>query len=380
MARYAAAVSEHPVAASAVGEVVGQVLEGLDGPVDLACLFVSAHHAGSIQAITTTVRGLLTPGTLVGSTAMSVAAGPQEVEDRPAIALWAGRVGACQAVRLEAIASPDGWAVGGLPDGLAIDDERTLVLVADPMSFPAEAVVDALARTSPRLTIVGGLASGASTRGGNRLLLDAEVHVDGAVGVVLPADLPVRTVVSQGCRPIGDPFVVTRCHDNVIVELGGKAALTRLDDLVQRSDPTERSLLARGIHIGIVIDERKAEFTRGDFLVRAALGAERSTGGIAVGDEVALGTTVQFHVRDASTADEDLRVALTGPPANAALLFTCTGRGASLFGTPDHDALLVHDAIGRGAVAGMFSAGEFGPVGATNFVHAYTASVLLFGG
>jgi small ligand-binding sensory domain FIST len=380
MARYAAAVSEHPVAASAVGEVVGQVLEGLDGPVDLACLFVSAHHAGSIQAITTTVRGLLTPGTLVGSTAMSVAAGPQEVEDRPAIALWAGRVGACQAVRLEAIASPDGWAVGGLPDGLAIDDERTLVLVADPMSFPAEAVVDALARTSPRLTIVGGLASGASTRGGNRLLLDAEVHVDGAVGVVLPADLPVRTVVSQGCRPIGDPFVVTRCHDNVIVELGGKAALTRLDDLVQRSDPTERSLLARGIHIGIVIDERKAEFTRGDFLVRAVLGAERSTGGIAVGDEVALGTTVQFHVRDASTADEDLRVALTGPPANAALLFTCTGRGASLFGTPDHDALLVHDAIGRGAVAGMFSAGEFGPVGATNFVHAYTASVLLFGG
>jgi small ligand-binding sensory domain FIST len=380
MARYAAAVSEHPVAASAVGEVVGQVLEGLDGPVDLACLFVSAHHAGSIQAITTTVRGLLTPGTLVGSTAMSVAAGPQEVEDRPAIALWAGRVGACQAVRLEAIASPDGWAVGGLPDGLAGDDERTLVLVADPMSFPAEAVVDALARTSPRLTIVGGLASGASTRGGNRLLLDAAVHADGAVGVVLPADLPVRTVVSQGCRPIGDPFVVTRCHDNVIVELGGKAALTRLDDLVQRSDPAERSLLARGVHIGIVIDERKEEFARGDFLVRAVLGAERSTGGIAVGDEVALGRTVQFHVRDASTADEDLRVALTGPPANAALLFTCTGRGAGLFGTPDHDALLVHDAVGRGAVAGMFSAGEFGPVGATNFVHAYTASVLLFGG
>jgi small ligand-binding sensory domain FIST len=87
---------------------------------------------------------------------------------------------------------------------------------------------------------------------------------------------------------------------------------------------------------------------------------------------------VQFHVRDAATADEDLRLALAGEPAVAALLFTCTGRGSGLFGEPDHDAGLVHDAVGRGAVAGVASAGEIGPVGLRNFVHGYTASVLLF--
>jgi small ligand-binding sensory domain FIST len=380
MTRYAAAISEHPVAASAVGEVVGQVLEQLDGAADLACLFVSDVHRASIVAITSAVRELLAPATLLGCTTQSVVGGPQEVEHGPAIALWAGRTGPCTPVRLDAVRGPDGWGVGGLPDAIARDERRTMVLLADPFTFPAEGVLAALHAAWPNLTVAGGLASGATERGATRLLLDDAVHVDGVVGVVLPSDLEVRPIVSQGCRPVGDPFAVTRRHDNVVVELGGKAALARLDDLVSRASAEERALLARGVHLGVVVDERKETFQRGDFLVRAVLGAERATGGIAVGDELEVGTTVQFHVRDASTADEDLRLALAGPPAEAALVFTCTGRGSSLFGVPDHDALLVHDAVGRGAVAGMSSAGEFGPIGGVSFVHGYTASVLLFGG
>jgi small ligand-binding sensory domain FIST len=379
VSRYAAAVSEHPVAASAVGEVVGQVLEQLDGPADLACLFVGEAHRGSILAITSTVRELLAPATLLGCTAETVVGGPQEIERSPAIALWAGRTGPCTPMRLDAVRGVDGWGVGGLPDGVPRDEPRVAVVLADPYTFPAEGVLDALRAAWPALTVAGGLAS-AGERGGTRLLLDDAVHTDGAVGVLLPRDLAVRPIVSQGCRPVGDPFAVTRRHDNVVVELGGKPALQRLDELVARATAEERALLARGIHLGIVVDERKETFQRGDFLVRAVLGAERATGGIAVGDEIEVGTTVQFHVRDAGTADEDLRLALIGPPAEAALLFTCTGRGTSLFGVPDHDALLVHDAVGRGAVAGMSSAGEFGPVGDVSFVHGFTASVLLFGG
>jgi small ligand-binding sensory domain FIST len=352
------------------------VLERLTHPPDLACLFVTTAHSGSILAITGAVRELLGPRTLVGCTAASVAAGPQELEERPAIALWAGDTGRCRTVRLEAANAPA--RIAALQDGLA-DEERTLLLLTDPVTFPAEQLLDELATAWPALTVVGGLASAGAQAGANRLILDGAVHVDGAVGVLLPAGLPTRALVSQGCRPLGDPFVVTRVHDRVIVELGGQTALSRLDDLVQRATPEERKLLAQGVHLGIVIDERKDSFRRGDFLVRAVLGAERATGGIAIGDEVSVGTTVQFHVRDAATADEDLRLVLAGPPAQAALLFTCIGRGAALFGEPDHDAMLVHDAVGRGAVAGMFSAGEIGPVGLRNFVHGYTASVLLFG-
>jgi small ligand-binding sensory domain FIST len=377
-ARFAAAVSEHPVAASAVGEVVGQVIESLAGPADLALLFVGQAHIGSIGAITAAVRDLLQPRTLLGSTTHTVVGGPQEIEGAPAIALWAASIGTCTPLRLEPWHGPEGWVVPGLP--APTDEPRTMILLGDPFTFDAEPVVDAMASAWPGLTVVGGLVSGVTGPGRGRLLLDGAVHTDAAVAVLLPPDLPVRAVVSQGTRPIGDPFVVTRRHDNVVVELGGKAAMARLDDLVATATPEERSLLARGLNLGIVIDERKEHFERGDFLVRAVLGAERGTGGIATASPVEVGTTAQFHVRDAVTADEDLRLALAGPPADAALLFTCTARGSNLFGVADHDATLVHEAVGRGAVAGMSSSAELGPVGGANFVHGYTASILLFGG
>jgi small ligand-binding sensory domain FIST len=311
---------------------------------------------------------------------VSVLGGPQEVEDQPAIALWAGRTDPCVPLRLDARQDVEGWTISGIPDDIERDEPRVLVLLTDPLSFPVDALLSELRDTWPALTVVGGMVSASVAPDRNRLLLDGEIHIDGAVGVLLPADLAVRAVVSQGCRPIGDPFVVTRSRGNVIGELGGQPARRRLEQLVERSTPAERGLLSLGVHLGIVIDERREEFLRGDFLVRAILGAERETGGLVVGDQVAVGTTVQFHVRDAVTADEDLRLALAGPPAAAALVFTCNGRGVRFFGERHHDALLVHDATGRGAVAGMFCAGEIGPVGLHNFVHGYTASVLLFGG
>jgi small ligand-binding sensory domain FIST len=39
---------------------------------------------------------------------------------------------------------------------------------------------------------------------------------------------------------------------------------------------------------------------------------------------------------------------------------------------------VVHDTLGSPALAGMFCAGEFGPVGGRSFVHGFTASVLVF--
>jgi small ligand-binding sensory domain FIST len=104
-----------------------------------------------------------------------------------------------------------------------------------------------------------------------------------------------------------------------------------------------------------------------------------------VGEAVEVGQTVQFHVRDADSADEDLRrtleresTALAGRRAAGALLFTCNGRGSRLFTEPDHDAGLVAEMLGEIPVAGFFCAGEIGPVGGQNYLHAFTASIALF--
>jgi small ligand-binding sensory domain FIST len=399
---FASALSEHPHAAEATGEVVGAVLERLGPGPDLAALFCSPHHVDDVADIAASVRRVVDPGVLVGATGVAVLGGPREVEDAPAIGLWAARLAERpRPVRLQAVRASSGIAVQGL-SGSTFAPGDTLLLLADPFSLPVDAIVEALAeleraagagRPGPAgpgptpgeapaerfgVPVVGGLASAATTPGGNRLVLDDEVVASGGVGVVLPPAVVTSAVVSQGCRPIGDPMIVTRAEGNLIQEIAGRSALDRLDELVRDADPDERTLLASGLQIGIAIDEHRATFGRGDFLVRSVVGADQRNRALAVGQRVEVGTTVQFHVRDAEAADEDLRTMLAGARGSGALVFTCNGRGQRLFGLPDHDARVVHDLLGSPALAGMFCAGEIGPIGGRSFVHGFTASVLLF--
>jgi small ligand-binding sensory domain FIST len=329
-----------------------------------------------MEDIAEVITQVLTPGALLGTTAGSVVGGPREIEDQPALSLWAGRFGRCVPVRLDAFPSGDGWTVAGFPDEVAAGTS-TLVLLADPFSFPADGFLGFMNRDSD-ISVIGGMASAARGPGGNRLILDELVHDDGAVGVLLPPGAPVETVVSQGCRPIGDPFTVTRADRNLLLELGSRPALDRLREIIEGLDAEERELAQRGLHVGVVIDEQREDFGRGDFLIRNFLGVDAERGAVAMGDLVELGATVQFQVRDAASADEDLRACLDGRDAAAALVFTCNGRGARLFGTPHHDAALVDRVTDGGPSAGMFCAGELGPVGGRSFLHGFTASIALF--
>lgn len=374
---FAASLSEHPLATHAVGEVVGAVVERLGRSPDLAMVFMTAAHAGAIEDIAGVVRELLSPGTLLGVNASSVVGGEREVEDQPAVVLWAGKFGApVTPVRLEAVVTPVDTVIAGMPAGTS-DGERVLVVLADPFGFPVDTLLDRAAAPGG-FRVVGGLASGAVGPGGNRLLLDQTVHHDGAVGALLPPGVRVTPIVSQGCRPIGDPMIVTRSERNVVYELAGRPALERLAEVVNGLSPDDRALAQRGIHIGRVINERKLDFEAGDFLIRNVIGGDRSVGALAVGDVVEIGSTVQFQVRDADSADADLRTLLGGHDGDGALVFTCNGRGRHLFGRPDHDAALVGAAVRGGAVGGMFCNGELGPIGDRSYVHGFTASVLLF--
>jgi small ligand-binding sensory domain FIST len=379
---FAAAVSEHPLATHAVGEVVGQVLEGIGDRPDAAVLFVTRPFIGAMDDIAGAVRSILRPRALIGGTASSVLAGREEVEERAAVALFAMRSSGSRsgprprAVRFEAGRTPEGWHLEGTSQ---VDvPGATLVLIADPFSFPVDGFVDAIADETPGLTVVGGLASAGTAEGGNRLVVDDVVTDRGAVGLLLPPGLVRRAVVSQGCRPVGEPLVVTKASGNLVEEIAGQPALDRLLAQAEAATPEDRSLMARGLHIGLVIDEAKPSFERGDFLIRSVLGADHTRRAVAIGADTEIGSTVQFQVRDAVTADEDLRDALTGAGGDAALVFTCNGRGTNLFAAPHHDAEAISDHVDGGAVAGMFCAGEIGPVGDKPFVHGFTASVLLF--
>ncbi|MGZ4799555.1 MAG: FIST signal transduction protein [Acidimicrobiia bacterium] len=386
MNRYAAALSQHPIPAHAVGEVAGSVLEQLDGePPDLVVYFASPHFVGALDDMNLALRRLLEPGALIGMTASAVISGSVETETEPALSVWAGCMdGVVSPVGFQMLNTADGPAISGWPaaDPDDTDDPtseaHTLLLLADPFTFPVEAFVARLADDRPDVQVIGGLASAAQGPGGNRLAIDDELRSEGAVGVLLSGGPPVQAVVSQGCRPVGSAYIVTGSEDNVVRELGGKPALERLAEVADALSEDERLLLSQGLQIGIVVNEHQAEFGRGDFLVRSVLGASKQDGSISVGTSVAVGRTVQFQVRDAIAADEDLRALLAEADARSALLFACTGRGERLFGVANHDAELVEEMLGPLPLAGAFCAGELGPVGGRNHVHAFTASLALF--
>ena len=385
---FAAELSAHPGSAQALGEAVGQILDTLGPEPDLAVLFVTEHHLPLIDELVATLHELLRPRALIGASGMAVLAGSHGVESRPGLALWAARMpGAIKTVHLTAEQTETGWRFDGLdPEQAAA--ASTLVLLPEPFTFPPDELLASLHTSHPHLQVIGGLASAGRQPGSNRLVIDDRVVRHGAVGVLLDQQASPTTVVSQGCRPIGQPYTVTRSDRNLLQELGGKRALDRLLEIVDALDPAERELATNGLHCGVVVDERKLDFERGDFLVRNVIGADRASGVVAVGDHVPVGATVQFQVRDAATAGEDLREMLANAarrsPEGAeaavrgALVFTCNGRGTAMFGSADHDAEIVQDVLGVTATAGMFCAGELGPVAGRNALHGFTASVALF--
>jgi small ligand-binding sensory domain FIST len=378
--RYAAALSLHPTPVEAVGEVAGELLERFDGDrPDLLVAFASPHHTGAFEDIAGGLRKVLEPDVMIGCTAVAIAGGGREIEEAPALSVFGARLGAgrVDVLELDAMQTDDGFVILGWPDDVA--PRGTLLTLADPYSFPVPEFLRLVNEQVPELTVIGGLASAAAGPGGNRVVADHHVGTTGAVAALLSEDVPVRPVVSQGCRPIGQAFTVTRSEHNLVHELAGLAAVRRLQDLVLAADDTERELMRQGLHLGVVVDEHRPEFGRGDFLVRNLLGVDQDSGAIAVGDRLQIGQTVQFQVRDADAADEDLRVLLEPVSGEAALLFTCNGRGIRFFGSADHDASVVEEQLGRVPLAGAFCAGEIGPIGGRNFLHGFTASVAVFG-
>jgi small ligand-binding sensory domain FIST len=381
---------------------VGQALRGLHGSSpDLLCVLVAPGVGQDPERAAAAGRRAMRvagAGAAFGATAGGVIGDGRGQERGPAVAVWAAALPGARirAFRLAAdgpdTESADGdgdgdgdelSSVGGLPK--VARDDRVAALLVDPYTFPIAAFLDRCNTALPGFPLVGGLASGPGGPGANRLFCNGEVFDDGAVGVVLGGDVAVRTVVSQGCRPIGPPMAVTRADGNLLLELAGTPAYGRLVQIISALPTAEQAMASRGLHIGIAIDEYADEHGRGDFLIRGVLGADERTGRVAVGDAVEVGQTVRFQVRDPAGAREDLIELLGGAqrPGRGALLFSCNGRGEAMFRRPDfagadHDVQVVQEALGADGVAGLFAAGEIGPVGGRNHLHGFTASVLIF--
>jgi small ligand-binding sensory domain FIST len=377
---------ERDAGVDSFAEAASRAQLGLGGaPADLVAVFAGSDNLGAAEEGLAAVEARLHSRALMGCGAQGVLGAGRELEGG-GVVVWAASLGGGEAesFHLEAVASgDDGIVISGLPE---LDGADAVIMLADPYTFPIEPLLAQLGEDFPGLPVIGGLASAhPGPDGGCVLLHDDAVESSGAVGAVLRG-VDVRPCVSQGARPIGPEMVVTAADGNVVHELASRPALVRLREAIGQLDHEERLLAAHGLLLGIVIDENRPEYERGDFLVRGLVDVDEETGSVTVGDRVRVGQTARLQVRDGASADDDLRGVLArqlrelhAPPAGA-LLFTCNGRGVGMFGAPDHDAAALEDAFGRVAAAGFFCAGEIGPVGRRNFLHGFTATMAVFPG
>jgi small ligand-binding sensory domain FIST len=386
--RFAAALSESSDTREAAREAAHRAKSELSATPHLALVFASSDHQDNFATMAEILHRELGTDCLLGCTGESILCNGKEIEGESALAVWLGYLPGVTLLpmHLDFDMNADGGSFLGWHDALGDKwpSEASMLLLAEPFSFPTDLLLERLEHDQPPVPIFGGMASGGRSPGENRLLLGGQAFDSGAVGVLLRGPIRVRNFMSQGCRPIGRPFVVTKAENNVILELGGRSPLEQLQQLFGTLTPEEQDLARQGLHVGQVINEYQEQFGRGDFLVRNVQGADPQSGAIAIGDVVRAGRTVQFHVRDAATADEDLDTLLSAAKQNAAdclgaLVFSCNGRGTRLFDQPHHDAQALERSWPRLPVAGFFAQGEIGPVGGKNFLHGFTASIALFG-
>jgi len=389
--RFASGISDAVNASEAVEAVCRQAQEQLGSePCDLACLFASTIYRTSWAPLLARLHERLRPRVLIGCSGSGIIGGGQELEWVPAVSLVAA---ALPDVKLFPFAVTPEELDGSSPGGFWVDKtgvspaaHPVFILVADPYTCNPVQLVEELNATYRARPIVGGLVSGGNEPGEHVLFSGTTVGHEGAVGVAMTGNLIMDAVISQGCRPIGRPAVVTKVDEHAVVELSGKPALAVLHHVLSRLPPEDRELAQQGsLFVGLVVDEmRRQAFAPGDFLIRNIVGIDPDLGAIAVAEEVRLGQTLQFQLRDPATSRRELRRLLLQahpshvlPPAGG-LLFTCTGRGRSLYGLPHQDVRTIQAVSGKLPIGGFFCNGEIGPIGGTNFLHGYTASLGLF--
>jgi len=403
------ALSTRPSLETAIAEVVERLEQSLSMPADLGLVFISSAYASEYSRLMPLLQERLSVPVIIGCggggvIGMNAQGQPQEIEAEPALSI---SLASMPEVSVRAFHIPG----SDLPDldsspstwvdliGVSPQDKPHFILLADPFSSKINDLLQGLDFAYPGSVKVGGLAS-ASAMGVQSGLFyrDSErysggtLHREGTIGVALSGNVVLDPIVAQGCRPIGQPYQITKGERNIVLELAdsngmsfseveSQPPLAVLRDVIQNLSESDRELAQHSLFIGIARDEFKQSLGPGDFLIRNLLGVDPRLGAIAIGDRVRPGQRIQFHLRDARTSEEDLELLLQNyqnqvnptPETAGALMFSCLGRGQGLYGKPDFDSQLLCRYINNISVGGFFCNGEIGPVGGSTFLHGYTS-------
>ncbi|MBF2025371.1 MAG: FIST C-terminal domain-containing protein [Oscillatoriales cyanobacterium C42_A2020_001] len=412
---WVSALSTRPSLEAAIAEVVERTQVALQSSATLGFIFISSAFTSEYPRLMPLLQEKLPHVPIIGCGGAGVVGmgnynRVREIEGESALALTLAHLPGVQVhpfyLSPESLpdldSSPNAWVdlVGVSPT-----EQPQFVLLAEPAFGKVNDLLQGLDFAYAGSTKVGGLASGGFGSNGGALFWNYRLYREGAVGIALTGNIVLEAIVAQGCRPIGQPFLVSEGERNIMLALEaqgdsatnsfGRGAvvsqkgtpLEMLQDLIQNLSEEDRMLAQHSLFVGVAQSEFKQTLEQGDFLIRQLIGVDPRVGAIAIGDRIRPGQRIQFHLRDAKASAEDLETMLqryqtrtpnVGSKAIGALMFSCTGRGEGLYGQPDFDSKLFTEYLPGIPVSGFFCNGEIGPVGGSTFLHGFTSVFGIF--
>jgi small ligand-binding sensory domain FIST len=394
--QWANALSTRHSLEAAITDVVEQAVSCLTAPADLGLVFISSAFTSEYSRLLPLLAEKLSVPMLIGCSAAGVVGTTsenqaQEIEAEPAISLTLAHLPGVDIRAFHILgdqlpdldSSPDAWIdlVGVPPSPVP-----QFILFSSAFSSGTNDLLQGLDFAYPGSVIVGGQASGGFVSDRIALFCNNRLYRQGTVGLALSGDIVLETIVAQGCRPIGEPLQVTKAERNIILELDEQVPLVVLRNLIGSLSDEDKMLAQHSLFVGLAMNEFQFSLQQGDFLIRNLLGVDPAAGAIAIGDRVRPGQRLQFHLRDAQASAEDLELLLQEYQAQnrnqssplAALMFSCVGRGAGLYGKPNFDSQLFRGYFHDIPMGGCFCGGEIGPVSGRTFLHGYTSVFAIF--
>jgi small ligand-binding sensory domain FIST len=377
----ASVLTLEPFSEKGVIRAARQALAQLGCNPSVAFVFASADYGAHLEDFLELIQLHAHAPLILGGSASGLVGIGEESESQPGFSLL---LLSLPETRLTPLAfnepqsddfSPEDWRKFA---GTGADSDAWIVLL-NPAKAAAEPWLKRWSSAFPKVPSLGALLS-ANDRSDEMFAFLNQKPVEAGVALGLKGGFTLHTIVSQGCRPIGEPHAITGLDSNLVRSIGSRDAFEILKESIESLTPQEKARAAGNIFAGLALNEYVDDFKTGDFLIRSILGADPESGAVALAAAPRLGQTLQFQLRDRHSAHEELLRMLSARTLKnarpvASLVFACGGRGIGLFDTPHHDAVAIQERFGPIPTAGLFCNGEIGPVGGRAFLHGYTAVI-----
>ena len=339
-------------------------------PASLGFIYVTDLLADHVDDIVDFFRARTGVAHWVGTVGIGICATGHEYLDEPALAVMLGEFASDSFHVFSGIKSTNDLGLTRLSCG-----ERAAnfaIVHADPRNSEVPELIAGMAGKVESGFMVGGLSS---SRRQNLQVADKVVE-GGISGVLFSDEVAVATRLTQGCSPIGPKHVITQAQRNIVVMLDGRPALDVLKEDIGEKLARDLNRLGGLIFAGLPI----AGSDTGDYLVRNLVGIDVARGLVAIGDLVENGKQIMFCRRDNASAVEDMQRMLESMKQGlytrprGGVYYSCTGRGANLFGPDSEELKLIEAAFGKFPLVGFFCNGEI----SHNRLYAYTGVLTLF--